>query len=213
MPRSHPLPPIPAPPRALGRGQSSRIFAPVPREVSIGAAPAAPGQHRSSTPSSSRQRTKAATTAGVAPPGRRGYPRPMSKALRVAVVVAAGVLPFASCGGDDDDGGASAPACERLAKRMCDAARSCVADPSAGGFSCRWYYSSGNSLGRNCPVCEGGLVNRFCDDPTKTAAMIDACLADIEGVACETPEGDEPGARVPASCDVVMTCGGGPCAS
>src|ERR1041384_6642488 len=90
------------------------------------------------------------------------------------------LLALAACGGDDT-GGLSGPPCEQLAQRMCDAARDC----SGSDPRCRWTYDNGDSLERNCVVCESGLIDRFCHDTTKTADMIDACAAAFDTATCE----------------------------
>lgn len=124
------------------------------------------------------------------------------------------LLGMAACG---DDGGSGAPdavlsgpPCEQLAQRMCNAARACTAT-SADPTECHWSYGQDNmsGLGRNCAVCEGGLIERFCEDPTKTADMIAACAAALDPTACEMT--DERAVTLPDACDDVIVCNAGPC--
>ncbi|MDX2090312.1 MAG: hypothetical protein SFX73_20800 [Kofleriaceae bacterium] len=132
------------------------------------------------------------------------------------------VVALTACG-DDAGGGTpgkdasgeadaplSGPLCEQLAMRMCNKARECAPNPNAS-TACRWYYDGFSSLGRNCVVCEGGLVDRFCNDPTKSMAQVEACSAAFDQAVCETPSGEQPGVRVPEACDVMIPCGEGPC--
>src|SRR5687767_14770670 len=93
--------------------------------------------------------------------------------------------------GSDESAGPSGPPCEQLSTRFCDKARVCSPDPNQQ-TSCRWFYGTGNSLGRNCPVCEKGIVDRLCNDPTKSPSQIDRCAAIFDQAACE-PSNDGPG--------------------
>jgi hypothetical protein len=118
------------------------------------------------------------------------------------------LLLLGACGGGESD--LSGPPCEQLAQRMCNAARDCAADPDAQG-ACRWQYNQQSELGRNCSVCEFGLVERFCQDPTKTPSMIDACAAALDTATCDLNTDNEDVVVLPEACDAVIVCNEGPC--
>ncbi len=126
---------------------------------------------------------------------------------RIAIFTSFFLLLIVAC--SSEESGPTGPPCEQLSKRFCDKARSCAPDPDQQG-ACRWFYGTGNSLGRNCSVCEGGIIDRLCNDPTKSASQIDRCAAIFDQAACE-PSNDGPGARVPTDCGDILLCGGGPC--
>jgi hypothetical protein len=116
-----------------------------------------------------------------------------------------------SCSGGDGGSGDAAPAsrCEAIAERICPEACACA--------DC-WLRATSDTQGvmrvRYGGGCVEGFVADVCGDPTKPAALFDACLGQLEAepasAACMEEDGDTY-YFLPEGCHGLLDCEAGPC--